>query len=135
MNKAEQESVRKAIHRCYYRENNRWAFNGRAFEMRMCMIRSHTAIHANFESKVNEVSVWVTLYKLYQGQLEIESPRKKFLGDNCMIDAINWLSDCVTDTLEDIRKTEQEIVDSQQLTADIMRERLAGIFERIPAFA
>lgn len=129
MIKAEQERVRRAFEKAYNNGNQRWNFNGRTFETRMELYRSNIRISAYFESRVEEVTVRMHIGRAFKQMVDVSGPQKTFCGKNCLIAALNYLSDCYVQTIGKVQELEREALNQvvPQISATAFRE----IFEII----
>lgn len=124
MTKAEQEGMRKAFEKAYNDGNQKWNFNGRTFETRMDLYKSHVWISAYFESSVEEVTVRMYIGRAFKQKVDVSGPQKTFCGKNCLIAALNYLSDCYIQMIRKAQELEQEAIKQvvPQISADAFRE-------------
>lgn len=124
MTKVEQEGMRRAFQKAYNNGNQRWNFNGRTFETRMEVYRSHVWISAYFESSVEEVTVWMSVGRAFRQMVNVDGPRKTFRGKNSLISALNYLSDCYLQTIQKVQELEREALKQvvPQISAEAFRE-------------
>lgn len=126
MTKVEQEGMRRAFQKAYNNGNQRWNFNGRTFETRMEVYRSHVWISAYFESSVEEVTVWMSVGRAFRQMVNVDGPRKTFRGKNSLISALNYLSDCYLQTIQKVQELEREAL--KQVVPQISAEAFRDIF-------
>ena len=131
MNNAERERLRSSFCRSFYNCNQRWQFNGRAFESQMSLYRSHIAIDAFFESKANQVTVWLMSRRVFKRYVDISGPKKTFKGEDCMIEALNWLSDSFYTIFDEIQRKEWEAVNGASI--ETLNIEVQTIFNKIAA--
>ena len=104
----------------FNRQNRAWEFNGRAFEMKMGLYRNKLRMEAVFESRIEQVDLFLRLSRAFGERVEIDAPRRKFIGDDCMAEA---LSDSFYTVLDEIQRREQEEIvgawDSERLRREL----------------
>lgn len=125
MTKAELGRRQREFLRWFNHQNRAWEFNGRAFVMKMGLYRNKLRMEAIFESKLEQVDLFLRLSRAFGERVEIDAPRRKFIGDDCMAEALTWLSDSFYTVLDEIQKREQEAIvglwDEAQLRSELQQ--------------
>lgn len=123
MRKAEQEGMRREFLKWFNHQNRAWEFNGRAFVMKMGLYRNKLRMEAVFESRLEQVELSLRLSRAFGENVEIDTPRRKFIGDDCMAEALSWLADSFYTVLDEVQKREQEAIvglwDSERLRREL----------------
>lgn len=131
MNEKERNQMINGLRRGFATGNRQWIFNGRSFETSMQLYRANVSLGAYFESKGNEVTVWIRLDRAFREDMDINSPRKKFVGDDCMIEALNWLAEVYEVVIDNVKEREWELLNSRRF--EFAKAELQDIFDKIIA--
>ena len=125
------ESMRKRVLRMFNRANERWTFNGQAFESKVWYSVYGITVDVKFTSKLEEIVVQVWIGRVNYEYVGLDCTDMAFTGRDCYISAIEALTDYITDLNERLLENYQEIEDCRRVGTETLCSILQNL---IPAY-